>query len=248
MGRTSLDNYAKQAFDFFEKISGLDDPDLIRSAVSEAITALGFEYVTCADLPSQGANPINSVLMNTRPTEYVRRYIERDYSTIDPVVTELRSNLRPYSWGDVRGRRQLSKRETSIMDEATDFNVKDGLIVPVVNFTGSVSIFSPCGDEPNLSPRARAALEIIGVAAVQALKRASINQRRKLSEKDRLTSREREVVQWIAVGKTNPEIGDILGISPKTVGMHIDKMRMKLDASSRTLIVVEALRRGEISI
>lgn len=248
MGRPTLDDYALRAFTFYEKISSITDPDAIREAIIEAIRELGFDYLTCADVPTPGEDAMAGVLLNNRPTEYVTRYVEKNYTSIDPVVTELRRSLRPYSWTDVREGRELTKLELSIMDEAREFDVRDGFIVPIVTFTGSLSIFSPCGRSPDLSPRARSAIELIAAAGHQALKRAVIEKEREASKHERLTEREREIMQWLALGKSNYEIGEILHISDQTVARHVHNIMRKLDAGARTLAVIKALRRGEISI
>lgn len=49
-----------------------------------------------------------------------------------------------------------------------------------------------------------------------------------------LTSREREVLRWLARGKTNAEIGVILGISTATVGKHLEHIYPKLGVENRT--------------
>jgi DNA-binding CsgD family transcriptional regulator len=48
-----------------------------------------------------------------------------------------------------------------------------------------------------------------------------------------LTPREREVMQWLAEGKSNEEIGLILAISAHTVKNHLDKIFKKLGVDSR---------------
>lgn len=55
-----------------------------------------------------------------------------------------------------------------------------------------------------------------------------------------LSQREREVLHWIAQGKRDSEIGIILGISPKTVGKHIEHVLGKLRAPNRTAAVAAA--------
>jgi DNA-binding CsgD family transcriptional regulator len=50
----------------------------------------------------------------------------------------------------------------------------------------------------------------------------------------RLTVREREVLGWIAAGKTDRDIGDILGISPRTVHKHLQRIYEKLGVENRT--------------
>jgi len=51
-----------------------------------------------------------------------------------------------------------------------------------------------------------------------------------------LSSREIEIARWVARGKTNWEIGQILGISDKTVKTHMQNILSKLHASSRAQI------------
>ena len=56
-----------------------------------------------------------------------------------------------------------------------------------------------------------------------------------------LTAREREVLRWLAGGKTDRDIGDILGISPRTVHKHLQRIYEKLGVETRTAAVVRAM-------
>jgi DNA-binding CsgD family transcriptional regulator len=49
-----------------------------------------------------------------------------------------------------------------------------------------------------------------------------------------LTPREREVLDWVAAGKTNRDIASILGASPRTVGKHLERIYEKLGVETRT--------------
>lgn len=48
-----------------------------------------------------------------------------------------------------------------------------------------------------------------------------------------LSKRETETLSWVAQGKTNPEIGTILGISPRTVQKHLERIYIKLGVENR---------------
>jgi DNA-binding CsgD family transcriptional regulator len=50
----------------------------------------------------------------------------------------------------------------------------------------------------------------------------------------RLTMREAEVLYWVTKGKTNRDIGDILGSSPATVKKHLEHVYEKLGVETRT--------------
>jgi DNA-binding NarL/FixJ family response regulator len=65
---------------------------------------------------------------------------------------------------------------------------------------------------------------------------------------ERLTDREREVLQLVAEGRTNQEIANLLVLSMKTVLGHRAKIMEKLDIHSRTDLVKYAIRKGLITI
>lgn len=59
-----------------------------------------------------------------------------------------------------------------------------------------------------------------------------------------LTDRERELVAWVASGRSNDEIGRELFISPATVRTHVGRAMLKLGARDRAQLVVFAVRSG----
>jgi DNA-binding NarL/FixJ family response regulator len=65
---------------------------------------------------------------------------------------------------------------------------------------------------------------------------------------DNLTAREVEVLQQIAGGNRNRDIGDLLHISEETVKVHIKHIMDKLGAKDRTQAIAIAVRRGIIHL
>ena len=59
----------------------------------------------------------------------------------------------------------------------------------------------------------------------------------------RLTAREAEVLYWVVQGKTNRDIGDILGTSPRTVHKHLEHVFEKLGVETRTAAAGLAMAR-----
>lgn len=55
-----------------------------------------------------------------------------------------------------------------------------------------------------------------------------------------LTVRESEVLLWIAKGKTNRDIGEILGLSTRTVNKHLETIYVKLGVENRASAAVKA--------
>ncbi|WP_298883376.1 response regulator [uncultured Bradyrhizobium sp.] len=62
-----------------------------------------------------------------------------------------------------------------------------------------------------------------------------------------LTTREGEVLAWLSKGKTNRDIAQILGLSPRTVDKHLEQIYAKLGVENRTAaaaIATNATRRN----
>ena len=68
------------------------------------------------------------------------------------------------------------------------------------------------------------------------------------AENSSLTPREREVLGWVAQGKSAGEIAEILHIVKRTVDEHVQTAVRKLGALNRTHAVAIALRDGIIEI
>jgi DNA-binding NarL/FixJ family response regulator len=59
-----------------------------------------------------------------------------------------------------------------------------------------------------------------------------------------LTEREREIVSWVATGRSNDEIAAELVLSPATVRTHVSRAMVKLGARDRAQLVVFAVQSG----
>ncbi|NRF66875.1 response regulator transcription factor [Aquincola sp. S2] len=58
----------------------------------------------------------------------------------------------------------------------------------------------------------------------------------------RLTVREAEVLYWVAKGKTNRDVGEILAMSPRTVTKHMEHILQKMGVETRTAAAARVLK------
>ena len=63
-----------------------------------------------------------------------------------------------------------------------------------------------------------------------------------------LSTRELDVLELVAVGRTDAEIADRLSISPRTVGAHISNMLNKTNANNRVELVIWAIASGVLML
>jgi DNA-binding CsgD family transcriptional regulator len=59
-----------------------------------------------------------------------------------------------------------------------------------------------------------------------------------------ITARERDVLSWVAGGKTDREISALLGTSPRTIQKHLQHIYQKLGVETRTAAVMRAMELG----
>jgi LuxR family transcriptional activator of conjugal transfer of Ti plasmids len=61
-----------------------------------------------------------------------------------------------------------------------------------------------------------------------------------------LSLREVQCLAWVAEGKTDAEIGAILGVHTKTINYHVESVKRKFNVGTRMQAVVLAVRSGII--
>ncbi|HLF08297.1 MAG TPA: response regulator transcription factor [Dehalococcoidia bacterium] len=89
-----------------------------------------------------------------------------------------------------------------------------------------------------------------GVAAkiLDEFARLAREPRAKESEEDELTAREREVLQLVAGGSTNREIGACLYVTESTVNFHMKNILSKLHLKNRAQAIAYAIRTGLVNL
>ncbi|MFZ9035085.1 MAG: helix-turn-helix transcriptional regulator, partial [Francisellaceae bacterium] len=63
-----------------------------------------------------------------------------------------------------------------------------------------------------------------------------------------LTEKEKQCLYWLLRGKNAREIAKLLFRSPRTIESHIDILKHKFDASSKTVLIDKALNSGVLSM
>ena len=136
-----------------------------------------------------------------------------------------------------------------IMEESTKHGLGHGLSVPVRDGPHVVSMLSLARDKPFESAAERKLVLTAGALLANSVHVASKNLIVPEMERDlrpKLTRREQEVLKWIAEGKSNSVIGDLLKISEPTVDFHIRNIFRKLNVASRVQAAVVAMSMGLI--
>ena len=209
------------------------------------VEPLGFEHVMMSNLPTGQADVRPLVMLQGWPTEWFERYVERSYYLNDAVSLAAASTCDPFKWHSLDPLIACDRKQSQIAGEACEHGLSDGILIPML---------APRGWRAVVSLGSRRKLDISPEEETAVLLTAHIANRivRKLvGEKTaahRLSPREREVVSWLAAGKTAWEISCILGVLESRVRRAVEVARYKLAVSTGPQLVAEAVRLREISL
>ena len=98
--------------------------------------------------------------------------------------------------------------------------------------------------EATVAVRAMSQSGELDPSAVDAVLAAAGAPRHRRTPPAALSPREAEVVRLVAIGRTNPEIGTLLGISPRTAQHHVMNVYQKLGLESRAGLALYAVEHG----
>lgn len=243
-----VSRYATAAFDLIANIQELPEPAAIMDRFSEAVRQFGFHSFLITGLPLPGRRLEPYVLLNGWPDEWYKRYTTRNYVQYDPIAQNCFATINPFLWQDVTDSVEIEGKAKSVMDDATEFDMREGFVVPIFDSGGFQAAVTMAGRKLDFPLEASPAIHLMAIyahAKIRQLVHAALENRKGQSSAtclNPLTEREREILKWTAMGKTAWEISRILCISQRTVEDHLFHVRCKLDTATSTQAVVEALR------
>ena len=118
--------------------------------------------------------------------------------------------------------------------------IDDSLRVWLPAPTGRARVIYLERGKRDFTERDRAILELLRPSLIRIQQAARARRRKETGALSTLTGREREILEWIARGKTSREIAAILVVSPHTVRKHIEHVLEKLDVRTRSAAVAQA--------
>lgn len=119
-----------------------------------------------------------------------------------------------------------------------------GLQIPIFGQNGLKGAMSFGGKRIESTLAVKLSLTLVAPACLSALERLSVTQGGLAGRQ--LSSREREVLRWVAAGHRQNDIALTLGLSERTVENHLRRIRHRLGAPTTAGAVKTAMSAGEI--
>lgn len=178
--------------------------------------------------------------------EEMETYLGHDFQRLDIVPRIALAAGVPVRWTEVWRTVQLTAEQRAFVGALRAIAFPDGFSLPCYgpNNRNAVVSIGRIAEGTDLSDANLAFLHFAAQAAhlrICALFADEVTQDRQLS------GREKEILDWVARGKSNAVIAEILEISPGTVDTYMRRIYEKLDVSDRTSAAVKGVGLGLIA-
>lgn len=216
----------------------------LRHFMAQGIT--GLAYILLAPPGSIDEQGATLIAVHGFPKDLSDRYVTDQLYLDDPIRKHALATLWPFWWSDIYNRPEFSDREREIIATLQDADIGDGVSLPVFgpgNRNGYVALgFGK--DPPKLEIPEMARLQW---AAQMGHQRYCELLRLIAPDSISLSRRELEILEWIARGKSNSVIAEILGLSTYTVDTYLRRIYLKLGVSDRVTAALRGLSIGMVA-
>ena len=217
------------------------------SLLGDLTREIGFDFYS---LFRRAGPQYPSIAISDYPEAWLERVIGRRYYADDPVYVAARRMGVGFARAEIPTILPMTQRQQRILEEAGRAGLSDFFAVPA-HVTGEecgIATFA-VRDGRALPQRRLPMAQLAGTFAYEAARRL----RRARGEDPQpdpvaLTPRQIDCLLLIARGKTDWEIGRILGLREDTVGKYVEDARRRYDVSRRSQLVVRALFDGHFSL
>jgi LuxR family quorum sensing-dependent transcriptional regulator len=246
--------HAEALTSFFDGLSECESPAKLRDLFSAAIRPFGIKsYHSYFDLAADSNIDRRADGLSTFPSDWIEYFRSKHYETVDIWTEVTRSYRGPVLWSYVYRTFELSPLQRRVLAEAHEAGLADGLNIMISDRQAAEFIsLAVDGSGPKAVVTLKRNAGILHAMSAAFYRRtASLGIGPTLGKPDRkakLSPREREVLQWIAAGKTDWEVGRILKVSERVVKFHAAGARRKLRAANRTHAVAIAVSSGLVSL
>jgi len=242
-----MDRVSVPVLDWIESLGHFTHPEDVWRKFIDFTKQYGFGHGLIYDRPKYKSIEYDNILSVSLPESWLERYITGKYISRDPIVRALDHTRGSFTWEESLRFGDYSRADQNIVFEARDHGLHGGFVVPIAGPRTRQAMVTIGGEGQALSRRDRTELHFAALYA-HAHIRALCAHYYRGADLPELSSRERECLEWAAMGKSDWEIGEILAIASSTAGWHIERAKRKLGVSTRIQAVVIALQRGAISV
>ncbi len=190
-----------------------------------------------------------NLILGTVPDAFLDEYFATKSLFVSPLFRTAQQDCEPAPLEEIYNQKFRTSRGRKVFQHIKKFGIHKGYSFPLKGRNGRPTLMLVAGDFNGIDTIARMEIETSILAFYRrACALCSDSQQPGKAPEGGLSDRERETLSWVAYGKTDWEIAQLLGISERTVHYHIENVKKKMMVPTRLQAVVEAIRKLEILI
>lgn len=236
---------------FVHKIRSLRHQNEMISALANILQLLGFEAFNygCGRI-SLTRGPIVDRIFSTLDPQWISYYAEKGYFREDRLVAAALQRTAPFAYDEIFSQPTNNLRQIEMEER---FGYRSGLVIPIHGPDTSFALLSAAAEGPKdqirqFTAETIAKTQFAAVVFNQQVQSLPLPKTPPALDvpPPELSDRQLNCLTWCAAGKTNWEIGQMLGVSERTAKKHVESAMHKLAAKTRAQAVARALELGLI--
>ncbi|MGX5736035.1 helix-turn-helix transcriptional regulator [Bosea thiooxidans] len=224
-----------------EKLYAAADAGSLRAAMAESFARLGYDHFIMGVDARRREELGNAPTLTSLSDDAMKRYRIGNLAECDPMLAHAWNSDEPLHWSGGKDRGTYKNDcERRYAEFLRNLPLLSGIAIPLSRVAGKVSaIFvGSRGDVVHAPNAVRRVTVIAKVAMMKAALLGIANDGSQAALLDaELSSRQLEILQWAARGKSNADIAVITGQSKRAVDYHVSEILRKLKVSSRAQAV-----------
>ncbi len=234
--------------DFAESAFVATSLSQLHAMMAEVSLFFGADYFLMIHHADFSAGDRGLIWVGNFPQDFIRKSPQVGEPLDDPVLKACEKTLTGFFWSEVGAIISLSERHKRRWADVEQIGLSDGFVVPAHipgEHLGSCHFATEKG---KAVPRSSsAALQTIASFGFEAARRLVGVRDTLIGDRIALTDRQRECLILSARGKSDTVIGQLLGLSPKTINMYIEGAKKRYGVATRTQLIVSAIYASEIT-
>jgi DNA-binding CsgD family transcriptional regulator len=218
---------------FIEGLKECVSSQEVGAAFASMIAPYGFTMVSCGGSRETPSGRAWDFFFNTWPPEFLLEYQNNDYVRHDLLPAMARLSATPFTWVELVRDREQTPKQIAFHARVRELGVVDGYAVPIHLPGGDVGLCVSVATHIIEDTEQRLALHLASLYAYHRC-RALGGVTEASSVKAPLSPRELECLKLVLDGKSDTDIGRILGISHTTAHFHVERVKKKLGVRTRT--------------
>jgi DNA-binding CsgD family transcriptional regulator len=233
-------------------LDACESEEELRDVLMNELKPFGFKGFSIAIDRKMKSLSVHAAILATWPKGTNERYVNTGLFHRDPIMARSHRSFEPFVW-DLSAYDPAQPGHAQLLAIRRELGVDGGIVVPVMENMGGRTVLFVSGVKfpycKDTLLYLRLMLEHV-VAQMNRLRNGgSWSEPHTAFVKEALLStRERQVLGWIAFGKSSREVATILSLSEHTVNEHIAGAVSKLQASNRTEAVMRAVLTDDIDL